>query len=86
MSGCRRLLGTLVDRLDLTRVGGETRQVVQLLADILQRLNRRLHRGPGDEAAYQFKRDFLHCARHHGPSAAGLEAATAARAYAKPKR
>jgi AraC-like DNA-binding protein len=71
-AGCRRCLGTLVDQLDLSRTDGDARQVVQLLADILQRLNRRLHRGPGEEAVYQSNRVALieEFARCEGPEAA----------------
>lgn len=55
-AGCRRCLATLVDQLDLSRADGDARRTVQLLVDILQRLNRRLHRGPGEEAVYQSNR------------------------------
>ncbi len=56
--GCRKALGELVDGLDLTRLGApeEQRQVGALLLDVLQRINRRIHRSPRDEAAFQIHR------------------------------
>ncbi len=47
--GCRRALGRLVDSLELN--GGGGREVALLLLDILQRINRWIHRAPGDRAA-----------------------------------
>jgi len=56
LAACRTALATLVDRLDLSRTDGDSRQTIYLMVDLLQRLNRRLHRGPGAEASYQANR------------------------------
>ena len=65
-AGCRKALVALVDNLDLSCVDAEPRQSVQLLLDILQKLNRRLHRGPAEGEVYQSNRvalieDFADC-------------------------
>ena len=72
-SGCREALMALVEELDLSRSGAEARQIVQLLLDLLQRLNRRLHRDPDEGAIYQMNRvalieEFAPC---NQPSLAG---------------
>jgi AraC-like DNA-binding protein len=54
--GCRRSFGALVEALRLSEMDGEASQVVQLLVDILQKVNRRIHRGPDEEEAYQSNR------------------------------
>lgn len=56
VSGCRRILGRLVHGLDPVRAAGSDRLVVQLLADLLQRVNARLHGHPGMEQAYRLNR------------------------------
>ena len=58
VDGCRKRLVGLVQRLDL-EAAEEGSQVVQLLADILQKVNRRVHRGRERQAAYQWKRVLL---------------------------
>ncbi len=59
VAGCRRLLGSLLEGLDLSRVGQRSAQVVQLLADILHKVNRTVNRSPDREAAYQANRVYL---------------------------
>jgi AraC-like DNA-binding protein len=56
LAECRSALGELVGKLDLTRVDGDSGVVVQLLGDVLQRVNRRLHGHPGDETTYHANR------------------------------
>ena len=55
VAGCRKTLGRLVAGLDLTDPGC-TRKVVQLLLDILQKVNRRVHRSPTEDRTYQANR------------------------------
>ena len=56
LADCRRALGELVGNLDLTQVDGDSGIVVQLLGDVLQRVNRRLHGHPVDETDYHANR------------------------------
>lgn len=56
VEGCRAALGRLVDQLDPTGAADRPRDVVLLLLDVLQRLNRRLYRPPDEDAAYQVSR------------------------------
>src|SRR5215831_18158067 len=51
VEGCRTTFGQLVDQLDTAAPGVSDREVVGLLLDILQRVNRRLHRPPDGELA-----------------------------------
>ena len=55
VDGCRKNLAALVGRLELQRER-RSPQVIQLLADILHKVNRRVHRGLDKQAAYQWKR------------------------------
>lgn len=59
LAGCRRALSALVDGLALGRGDGTARSAVLLMLDLLQRVNRRLHRGPGTEARYRSNRASL---------------------------
>ena len=62
----------LLDRLDLSHPGEHGREVVLLLLDLLQQVNRRLH-GPADRPAYQAQRLALveRFAGIHDPAEAG---------------
>lgn len=54
VDACRATFMRLVRGLDLSAEGVGERQVVLLLADVLQRVNRRLHRPPdGDETCHE---------------------------------
>lgn len=55
LSGCRSAFVMLLERLDLAHPGEHGREVVLLLLDLLQQVNRRLH-GPADRPAYQAQR------------------------------
>ena len=59
VEGCRTTFGQLVDQLDATAPGVSAREVIGLLLDILQRVNRRLHRPPDGEIAGQDNRAAL---------------------------
>jgi AraC-like DNA-binding protein len=59
IDGCRAALGELVDRLDFSNVGEPQRGAVLLLLDLLQKVNRRIHRPATDDAAYQTHRAAL---------------------------
>jgi AraC-like DNA-binding protein len=59
LDACRASFTRLVDGLDITGSGAADREVVLLLADILQRVNRRLHRPPDGEEACQANRAAL---------------------------
>jgi AraC-like DNA-binding protein len=51
LTACRASFARLVGDLDLAGSGASDREIILLLTDILQRVNRRLHRPPdGDEA------------------------------------
>jgi AraC-like DNA-binding protein len=68
IGGCRACLGALVDGLDLSGIDGDGKQVVQLLVDILHKVNQRLHQLPGADGSYQVNRvelieRFLQCDR-----------------------
>jgi len=52
--GCRRLLGRLAASLDLN--GGDRPEVKLLLLDVLQRINRWIHRGRGEHGSYEQRR------------------------------
>jgi AraC-like DNA-binding protein len=56
LEGARSAFGELVDRLDLRTTGARQREVVLLLLDVLQRVNRRVHRGPGSDSDLQRNR------------------------------
>ncbi len=56
VEGARSAFGTLVDRLDFSGVGPRHRQLCLLLFDILQRINRRLHRPLGEDYDYHGQR------------------------------
>lgn len=53
---CRRALWNLVRGLEAPTAEADTRQFVQLLLDVLQKLNRRVHRGRERQAEYQTTR------------------------------
>jgi len=57
--GCRKAFGRLLTRLDLAPGRADGRQVVQLLADLLHQVNRRIYRGPEDDTTYQANRVML---------------------------
>lgn len=48
-AGCRESFRDLLDRLDLSRLEGRSQQVIQLLVDALQKVNRRVHHGSAEE-------------------------------------
>jgi AraC-like DNA-binding protein len=54
VAACRRLLGRLAASLDLD--GGDRPEVTLLLLDVLQRINRWVHRGRGDRGSYEQRR------------------------------
>lgn len=56
MEGCRTAFGMLLERLDLPAARHQRREVVLLLLDLLQQVNRKLHRSPLEQAAYQEQR------------------------------
>ena len=66
---CVRELWTLVRGLDLPASETDARHYGQLLHDILQKLNRRLHGGPGKDGPYQSVRMRLieHFSRSRAP-------------------
>jgi AraC-like DNA-binding protein len=53
LAGCRRAFSMLLRRLDFSGIDGDSYPVVQLLVDTLQKVNRRIHRDPDDDGAYQ---------------------------------
>ena len=59
VDGCRANFGLLVDQMDVHAPGVSQREVVLLMLDVLQRVNRRLHRPPEGEAAGQEHRAAL---------------------------
>ena len=56
LESCRKALWTLVRGLELPASEADCRQLAQLLLDILQKLNRRVHRGRERESVYQATR------------------------------
>jgi len=56
VAGCRRSLGRLVDRMSLETASESPRTVIQLLVDVLQRVNLRIHAPLIDPEGYQFHR------------------------------
>ena len=56
LESCRKALWTLVRGLDLPASEADSRHLEQLLLDILQKLNRRVHRGGERQSAYQATR------------------------------
>jgi AraC-like DNA-binding protein len=52
LSGCRKSLGALVAGIDAARVDGAASVVVQLLVDVLHRVNQRIHGDPTSEGIY----------------------------------
>jgi len=59
VEGCRADLARLVEGLELDALGGRDREVVLLMLDILQRVNRLVHRPSSDEPAYRRHRAML---------------------------
>jgi AraC-like DNA-binding protein len=59
IDACRTTLTTLVQSLDLQAPGVDDREVVFLLVDVLQRVNRRLHRPPEGEEESQANRALI---------------------------
>ena len=53
VDGARMAFGRLVEQLDTGASGVRGRDVALLLLDVLQRVNRRLHRPPDNDPAYQ---------------------------------
>lgn len=56
LPGCRKTLAALVGGLDLDLSGGPARQAVQLLADVLHRVNLEIHRGARHAESYERNR------------------------------
>ncbi len=56
LADCRRALGRLVGTLDLGRVDGDAGTVVQLLANVLHKVNDRIYGRPGDDRVYHVNR------------------------------
>ena len=56
LAGCRRSLGRLVDRIQLDPASESPRQAIQLLVDVLQRVNRRIRSPTSDPSGYQAHR------------------------------
>lgn len=56
LDSCRKALWTLVCGLKLPASEADSRHLEQLLLDILQKLNRRVHRGRERQSAYQASR------------------------------
>jgi len=52
LAGCRRTLGELVSGVDPARVDGDAEVLVQLLADVLHKVNQRAHDHPSSEGLY----------------------------------
>lgn len=52
LSGCRRSLGALVAGVDASRVDGDAPVLIQLLVDVLHKVNQRVHGDPASEAVY----------------------------------
>ena len=59
LESCRKALWTLVRGLELPASETDSRHLEQLLLDILQKLNRRVHRGREGQSAYQVTRIHL---------------------------
>ncbi len=59
ISGCRAAFDKLLENIDIPSEEGDAAKLVQLLSDVLQRLNGLLHRNPRDEVPYQQNRLFL---------------------------
>lgn len=56
LAGCRLEFSKLLDTMDLSSLDGDSRPVVQLLVDVLQKANRRVNHGPRHDAACQRRR------------------------------
>ncbi|HZN55752.1 MAG TPA: AraC family transcriptional regulator [Candidatus Polarisedimenticolaceae bacterium] len=56
IEACRASFGRLVDQIDARGGGASDREIVLLIADVLQRVNRRLHRPPDGESDCQHNR------------------------------
>ena len=52
LAGCRRSLGELVSGVDPVRVDGDAGVLIQLLADVLHKVNQRVHGHPTSEGLY----------------------------------
>ena len=52
VAGCRKALGDLAARLDVSQIGGGPTLVIQLLTDVLQRVNQRIHAPDADREEY----------------------------------
>lgn len=59
LEGCRSGFARLIDSLDFGAAESRSREVILLLLDILQRVNRRLYRSSPDGAAYHENRAVL---------------------------
>jgi len=59
LDGCRSAFEQLVARMSLDGIGHHDREVILLLLDILQRVNRRVHRPSSDGGAYRRHRAML---------------------------
>lgn len=59
LKACRASFVQLVENLDLAAPGISPREIVALLLDVLQRVNRRLHRPPDGDEACQHNRAAL---------------------------
>jgi len=56
LSGCRRTFSNLLEPMDFSSLEDDSRPVVQLLVDVLQKVNRHVLRGPRHDAACQRRR------------------------------
>jgi YesN/AraC family two-component response regulator len=56
LESCRKTLWTLVRELELPASESDSKHFAQLLLDVLQKLNRRVHRGRQRQALYQVSR------------------------------
>ena len=56
LSGCRESFSNLLQQMDLSSLDGDSRPVIQLLVDVLQKVNRRVLHGPRHDAACQRRR------------------------------
>lgn len=56
VTGSRRVFERLIEALRLEGCDGSSRQIVDLLLDVLQKVNRRVHAARDDEAGYQAQR------------------------------
>jgi len=52
LAGCRKSLGELISGVDPVRVDGDAEVLIQLLADVLHKVNERAHGRPASEGIY----------------------------------